>query len=453
MAYNRSHQSEQRRVPLEIMVPGRTSPSTNQDISRDLGIFKATPVLPFATKGKHWLGPLRLRPRRWPSQFLSGSCLRGKNSPPLAQLIDGPLRRLSAYVVDGFEVLEELTGSDGLFKATVLEGAENLRPMAEGQRSDPGGPECESGLLERIAAFCPPGQLDALIAGPAAGTQRRCAGAQHPMSCGRRFTSVMPPRSRGFWACAPQPPIFSDLAANGCQEVIDSRVAWCATRHSVELGAGVYRGRGARPPIAYGGDLLAAKCKQRPAAPAGDHRPWDAWGRPGRSAPRWDGPGDRLIRTGPHALSRSVLAVLGAEAAAALPARQLAGAGLAAHAPPPTPLRRRGALFDASPRSALAGGGRMPTSSDGPGPPAVRGDCPQQRLRMPSLPTAGLPCRWPPQWMVLPRPEACVSGGGKDFELILGLDAGLGEPCSKALPGPADRPALRGYGSSEAGDT
>jgi peptidylprolyl isomerase len=33
-------------------------------------------------------------------------------------------------VVDGLDVLEELTADDGIVKATVIEGADNLRPHA-----------------------------------------------------------------------------------------------------------------------------------------------------------------------------------------------------------------------------------------------------------------------------------------------------------------------------------
>ncbi|MCT0203342.1 peptidylprolyl isomerase [Synechococcus sp. CS-602] len=116
---------QQRRVPLEIMVPGEDQPFYNQTFE-DLGIFKATPVLPFATKGTLGWAHSDEALDDGSSQFFL-FLFTAELTPAGLNLIDGRYAAFG-YVVDGFEVLEELTGSDGIVKATVLEGAENLRP-------------------------------------------------------------------------------------------------------------------------------------------------------------------------------------------------------------------------------------------------------------------------------------------------------------------------------------
>ena len=105
----------ERTVPLEIRVPGPGAPFYNQTFE-DLGLFKAEPVLPFATLGTlgwaHSDEHLDYEPELTPA---------GLN------LVDG---RYSAfgYVVDGFEVLEELGVDDRIIKMRVIEGADNLQP-------------------------------------------------------------------------------------------------------------------------------------------------------------------------------------------------------------------------------------------------------------------------------------------------------------------------------------
>jgi len=48
-------------------------------------------------------------------------------TPAGLNLIDGRYAAFG-YVVDGFDVLEELTADDGIVKAKVIEGASNLQP-------------------------------------------------------------------------------------------------------------------------------------------------------------------------------------------------------------------------------------------------------------------------------------------------------------------------------------
>jgi peptidylprolyl isomerase len=115
----------QRRVPLEIRVPGEAEPFYNQTFE-DLGLFKATAVLPFATKGTLGWAHSDQALDDGSSQFFL-FLFEAELTPAGLNLIDGRYAAFG-YVVDGFEVLEELTAEDGIVKATVLEGGENLRP-------------------------------------------------------------------------------------------------------------------------------------------------------------------------------------------------------------------------------------------------------------------------------------------------------------------------------------
>ncbi|WP_399235209.1 MULTISPECIES: peptidylprolyl isomerase [Synechococcales] len=116
---------QQRRVPLEIRVPGEDQPFYNQTFE-DLGLFKATPVLPFATKGTLGWAHSDEALDDGSSQFFL-FLFEAELTPAGLNLIDGRYAAFG-YVVDGFDVLQELSATDGIVKATVLEGAENLRP-------------------------------------------------------------------------------------------------------------------------------------------------------------------------------------------------------------------------------------------------------------------------------------------------------------------------------------
>ena len=114
----------ERKVPLEIRVPGETSPFYNQTFE-DLGRFKATPVLPFATLGTLGWAHSDEALDDGSSQFFF-FLYEAELTPAGLNLVDG---RYSAfgYVVAGFDVLEELGVDDGIVKARVIEGAENLQ--------------------------------------------------------------------------------------------------------------------------------------------------------------------------------------------------------------------------------------------------------------------------------------------------------------------------------------
>ena len=116
----------ERHVPLEILVPGDDSPIYNMTFE-DLGLFKATPVLPFATLGTlgwahsdkalddgssqffFFLYEAELTP--WPESCGWGNAAFG-------------------YVVDGSKALKEMGMDDRIISAKVISGADNLKSHA-----------------------------------------------------------------------------------------------------------------------------------------------------------------------------------------------------------------------------------------------------------------------------------------------------------------------------------
>ena len=118
---------QERHVPLEIMVPGQEAPFYNQTFE-DLGLFKAEPVLPFASKGTLGWAHSDKALGDGSSQFFL-FLFEPELTPAGLNLIDGRYAAFG-YVVEGLDVLEELTADDGIVSATVIEGAGNLRPHA-----------------------------------------------------------------------------------------------------------------------------------------------------------------------------------------------------------------------------------------------------------------------------------------------------------------------------------
>lgn len=115
----------ERHVPLEIRVPGQEQPYYNQTFE-ELGLFKAQPTLPFNAKGTLGWAHSDEALDDGSSQFFL-FLFEPELTPAGLNLIDGRYAAFG-YVVDGFDVLEELTAEDGIVRATVIDGAENLRP-------------------------------------------------------------------------------------------------------------------------------------------------------------------------------------------------------------------------------------------------------------------------------------------------------------------------------------
>ena len=117
----------ERHVPLEIRVPGQEPPYYNQTFE-ELGLFKAQPVLPFNAKGTLGWAHSDENLDDGSSQFFL-FLSEPELTPAGLNLIDGRYAAFG-YVVDGFDVLNELTADDGIVSAKLLEGVENLRPHA-----------------------------------------------------------------------------------------------------------------------------------------------------------------------------------------------------------------------------------------------------------------------------------------------------------------------------------
>ncbi|MEB3201054.1 MAG: peptidylprolyl isomerase [Synechococcaceae cyanobacterium] len=114
----------ERHVPLEIRVPGENQPFYNQTFE-DLGLFKAQPMLPFNAKGTLGWAHSDEHLDDGSSQFFL-FLFEPELTPAGLNLIDGRYAAFG-YVVDGFDVLEELTAEDGIVSARVLDGSENLQ--------------------------------------------------------------------------------------------------------------------------------------------------------------------------------------------------------------------------------------------------------------------------------------------------------------------------------------
>ena len=283
-------------------------------------------------------------------------------------------------------------------------------------------------LIDRLAAFAPAGQFadDAAVLQPAA----ELVVNTDVLVEGVHFSDATTDGYAAGWRAAAAN--LSDLAAMGCRGshgLTVGLVAPASTRWSwVE---GVYQGlQACLSP--HGGVLLGGDCS------SGSQRllaitalgPLQA----GAAIRRGDGrPGDALVCTGPHGLSRLGLALLQEEQAApqrqALPA-ELKTAAIAAHRFP----RPRFDAVQALHRSRPAGqpwrvGGT--DSSDGLAAAAAaiaRASGCRAQLSRTALPLA-------PAMAELAEAEAWCLGGGEDFELVLALEPAWAAAVVAALPG------------------
>ncbi|MBO6974786.1 MAG: peptidylprolyl isomerase [Prochlorococcus marinus CUG1435] len=116
--------NEERHVPLEIRIPDETDTFYNQTFE-DLGFYTETPTLPFATLGTLGWSHSNTAVDDGSSQFFF-FLYEAELNPAGRNLIDGR-NAAFGYVVDGFDVLEELTKDDTIISINVLEGIENLK--------------------------------------------------------------------------------------------------------------------------------------------------------------------------------------------------------------------------------------------------------------------------------------------------------------------------------------
>ena len=118
---------QERTVPLEIRIKGDAAPIYNETFE-DVGRFKAEAVLPFATYGTLGWAHSDEQLDDGSSQFFF-FLYEPELTPAGLNLVDGRYAAFG-YVVEGMDVLEELTVDDTIVKATVIAGADNLKAHA-----------------------------------------------------------------------------------------------------------------------------------------------------------------------------------------------------------------------------------------------------------------------------------------------------------------------------------
>ena len=116
--------NEERHVPLEIRIPDEENTFYNQTFE-DLGLYTETPTLPFATLGTLGWSHSNTAVDDGSSQFFF-FLYEAELNPAGRNLIDGR-NAAFGYVIDGFDVLEELTKDDTIVSIDILEGMENLK--------------------------------------------------------------------------------------------------------------------------------------------------------------------------------------------------------------------------------------------------------------------------------------------------------------------------------------
>ena len=116
--------NQERHVPLEIRIPDENETFYNQTFE-DLGLYTETPTLPFATLGTLGWSHSSKAVDDGSSQFFF-FLYEAELNPAGRNLIDGR-NAAFGYVVEGFDVLEELTKDDMIISIDVIEGIENLK--------------------------------------------------------------------------------------------------------------------------------------------------------------------------------------------------------------------------------------------------------------------------------------------------------------------------------------
>ena len=114
-------------MPLEIRVPGADA-TIYHEAFEDVGLFMATPTLPFATLGTlGWAHSDQALDAGSSQVFMF--LYEAELTPAGLNLVDGR-NAAFGYVVDGFDVLEELGVDDRITAVKVIAGAEHLKAPA-----------------------------------------------------------------------------------------------------------------------------------------------------------------------------------------------------------------------------------------------------------------------------------------------------------------------------------
>jgi thiamine-monophosphate kinase len=290
-------------------------------------------------------------------------------------------------------------------------------------------------VIRRLGAFAPPGQfLDDAALIDFAGDGRLVLTTDVLVE-GVHFSEVTTtPADVGWRAAAAN---LSDLAAMGCRQPLGLTVGLVAPDATPwSWVQGVYEGMVAAL-ARHGGVLLGGDCsggRQRLLAItalgrlSGEDRP------EGGAIRRGDGrPGDRLVSTGFHGLSRLGLALLQGSHEAdrvSQSGADLGGRAVSAHRRPQPRLDAVGVLAACRPatQSWRVGGC---DSSDGLAAAVVSIAAASGCAAL--LERRQLPID--PAMADLPEAETWCLGGGEDFELVLALPPQWAEALIEALPG------------------
>ena len=115
---------EERNVPLEIRVPEEQETLYNQTFE-ELGLYTATPTLPFATLGTMGWSHSNEALDDGSSQFFF-FLYEAELNPAGRNLIDGR-NAAFGYVIEGEEILNKLDVDDEIVKIKVIDGSEKLK--------------------------------------------------------------------------------------------------------------------------------------------------------------------------------------------------------------------------------------------------------------------------------------------------------------------------------------
>ena len=127
MGYIDPKTNEERHVPLEIRIPDQQNTLYNQTFE-DVGLYKATPTLPFSTLGTLGWAHSNDQLDDGSSQFFF-FLYEPELTPAGLNLIDGR-NAAFGYVIEGFNVLEKLSIEDQILSIKVIDGADLLKENA-----------------------------------------------------------------------------------------------------------------------------------------------------------------------------------------------------------------------------------------------------------------------------------------------------------------------------------
>ena len=116
--------NEYRAIPIEVLVKGDDLPVYGETLE-DLGRYLDEPAIPFNAYGAMALARPANDPNGGSSQFFFFK-FDTEITPPGYNLMDGRYS-VFGYLIEGKEVLEELTAGDKIISAEVIDGIENLQ--------------------------------------------------------------------------------------------------------------------------------------------------------------------------------------------------------------------------------------------------------------------------------------------------------------------------------------